>query len=110
VMGRIVKDEAAHGVWGFTFLDWAMDRLTDADKAKLGGFADLTIRWLYNQWRITKATARKDRAPKHDGDVLGWMKTDEYLALAAKSMQSQVIGPLEARGIPIAALLTESGL
>ena len=35
------------------------------------------------------------------------MSTDDYLALAAKAMQAQVIEPLEARGIPIAAQLKE---
>ncbi len=36
VLGRIVKDEAAHGVFGFMFLDWALDKLTDADKQHVG--------------------------------------------------------------------------
>ncbi|MBX3192009.1 MAG: hypothetical protein KF819_33775 [Labilithrix sp.] len=104
VMGRIVKDEAAHGIFGFTFLDWAGPRLSEEDKAKLGASADLAIRFLYKQWDHTR---RNRRAPKHDGDVLGWMKTDDYLALAEKSLQAQVIDPLEARGIPIAAQLDE---
>jgi len=104
VMGRIVKDEAAHGIFGFTFLDWAEPRLSPEDKAKLGASADLAIRFLYKQWDYTRRTRR---APKHDGDVLGWMKTDEYLALAERAMQAQVIAPLEARGIPIAAQLDE---
>jgi len=43
VLGRIVKDEAAHGTFGFTFLDWAADLLTDADRAHLGAAADLAI-------------------------------------------------------------------
>lgn len=107
VMGRIVKDEAAHGIFGFTYLDWALPRLSEDDKKKLGEQADLAIRFLYGQWDYTKRTRR---APRHDGDVLGWMKTDDYLELAAKAMQAQVIDPLEARGIPIAAQLTESSL
>src|SRR5262245_33149185 len=36
VLGRIVKDEAAHGVFGFTFLDWAAERLSAEDRRKLG--------------------------------------------------------------------------
>lgn len=104
VMGRIVKDEAAHGVFGFTFLDWALPKLSPDDRAKLGATADLAIRFLYGQWDFTRANRR---TPKHEGDVLGWMRTDDYLALAERSMQSQVIAPLEARGIPIAAQLSE---
>ncbi len=104
VMGRIVKDEAAHGIFGFTFLDWALPRLTPEDLATLGRSADLAIRYLYGQWEHTK---KSRRAPKHHGDVLGWMKTDDYLTLAERAMQAKVIAPLEARGVPISAQITE---
>jgi hypothetical protein len=104
VMGRIVKDEAAHGIFGFTFLDWALPRLTQEDLVTLGKSADLAIRFLYSQWENTK---KNRRAPKHHGDVLGWMKTDDYLTLAERAMQQQVIAPLEARGIPIGAQIHE---
>jgi len=105
VMGPIVKDEAAHGVFGFTFLDWAAERLTESDRGELGQAADLAIRFLYGQWQDVYDNRRKQL---HEGDVLGWMKTDDYLARARKAMQSEVISPLEARGIPIAAQLSES--
>jgi hypothetical protein len=104
VLGRIVKDEAAHGVFGFTFLDWALPLMSDSDKQVLGAAADLAIRFLYGQWDYTR---QNRRTPKHEGDILGWMRTDEYLALAQRSMQSAVIDPLEQRGIPIAAQLSE---
>ena len=104
VLGRIVKDEAAHGVFGFTFLDWAVDRLSESDKARLGISADLAIRFLYDQW--VELHARRDE-PRLEDDVLGWMQTDAYLKLACRSMQTLVIDPLEARGIPIAAQLSE---
>jgi hypothetical protein len=105
VMGLIVKDEAAHGKFGFTFLDWAESRLGKADKAALGKAADRAIRFLYRQWRLTHENRRSQL---HEGDVLGWMKTDEYLMRARRAMQSEVIAPLEARGIPISAQLTEA--
>jgi hypothetical protein len=97
VMGRIVKDEAAHGVFGFTFLDWAAERFSAEDRRKLGAAADLAIRFLYGQWEITR---QNPRDPAHEGDVLGWMKTGAYLTLARRSMQTSVIDPLEARGDP----------
>ena len=104
VLGRIVKDEAAHGVFGFSFLDWALPELTERDRAVLGHAADKAIGFVYHQWDYT---ARHRRNPSHDGDVLGWMRTDDYLELAARSMQAHVIDPLEARGIPISAQLPE---
>lgn len=97
VLGRIVKDEAAHGIFGFTFLDWAAPSLTPEDKAHLGRHADLAISDVRALWR---AIADDPRAPS-DGDLLGWLRTDEYLALARGALETQVIRPLEARGIPV---------
>ena len=104
VLGRIVKDEAAHGVFGFTFLDWASERFSVEEKARLGASADLAIRFLYQQW--VDLQQRRDE-PRFSDDVLGWMQTGAYLSLACRSMQALVIEPLEARGIPIAAQLSE---
>ena len=104
VLGRIVKDEAAHGVFGFTFLDWACARFSDEEKARLGVSADLAIRFLYSQWVDLHARRHE---PRLEDDVLGWMQTDDYLKLAFRSMQTLVIDPLEARGIPIQAQLSE---
>jgi hypothetical protein len=102
VLGRIVKDEAAHGVFGFTFLDWASDRLSAADKALLGKSADLAVDFLCSGW---EELARHPMRPRHESDVLGWMQTREYLALAQRSLESHVVKPLLARGIPIDAEL-----
>jgi hypothetical protein len=104
VLGRIVKDEAAHGVFGFTFLDWVSERLSPADRSRLGASADLAIRFLYQQW--VELYRRRDE-PRPPDDVLGWMQTGAYLELACRSMQTLVIDPLEARGIPITAQLAE---
>jgi hypothetical protein len=100
VLGRIVKDEAAHGVFGFTVLDWASDRLTAADRAHLGKMADVGIDFLLNQW---EEIAGRPSSQRHDGDVLQWMQTDEYLALAHKALQRDVVAPLRARAIPLKA-------
>lgn len=100
VMGRIVKDEAAHGVFGFTVLDWAQDRLTDADREHLGRMADLAIDFLENQW---VDLAQRPRATPHDGDVLGWMQTDAYLQTAKTALERDVMAPLRRRNIPLRA-------
>ncbi|HVJ92173.1 MAG TPA: hypothetical protein VM580_20375 [Labilithrix sp.] len=99
VLGRIVKDEAAHGVFGFTVLDWAEEQLTDDDRAHLGAMADLGIDFLYRQW---DDLAKRPKSKSHDGDVLQWMQTDEYLALAYHSLERDVMAPLRARRIPLA--------
>lgn len=98
VLGRIVKDEAAHGVFGFTVLDWANDSLTDDDRAHLGRMADLGVDFLYTQW---EDLAKRPRAAPHDGDVLQWMQTEDYLTLAYRSLERDVLAPLRARRIPL---------
>ncbi len=101
VLGRIVKDEAAHGTFGFTFLDWAMPHYSVEDRAHLGRAADLAIQFIARQWQDL---ARR-RTPGTDvaGAALAWMKTDDYLSLARRSLATKVIAPLVQRGIPITA-------
>jgi hypothetical protein len=99
VLGRIVKDEAAHGTFGFTFLDWAAPRLTDRDRVVLGRAADLAIQAIVRQWEDIRS--RPSRAPSA-GDPLAWMRTEAYLDLASRSMEEKVRAPLHARGIPLA--------
>jgi hypothetical protein len=98
VLGRIVRDEAAHGTFGFTFLDWALGSLSESDREHLGRAADKTIRAIKRQW----ADMRNRRVSGYDaaiGDALGWMQTDPYLELATRAMEERVRRPLRERGI-----------
>ena len=102
VLGRIVRDEAAHGTFGFAFLDWALPMLSEDDRTLLGEAADRAIRVISRQWD----SIRSKRSAEYDesvGDALGWMQTDAYLELATRSMQSRVREPLISRGIPLSA-------
>ncbi len=102
VLGRIVRDEAAHGTFGFTFLDWAGTRYTEADRAFLGARADRTIRAVYKQWAHIKKN-RKGTWDSTAGDALAWMESDAYMELAVASLETKVRAPLRARGIPVTA-------
>ncbi|MGO8993996.1 MAG: hypothetical protein ACLQVI_11755 [Polyangiaceae bacterium] len=98
VLGRIVRDEAAHGTFGFAFLDWAGSRLDEKDLAYLGRGVDRTIASVHAMWdRIRKTPA----TPPSDADALAWMRSEDYLALAARSMRDKVVRPLVERGIPL---------
>ncbi len=102
VLARIVKDEAAHGTFGFTFLDWALGSLDESDRRHLGAQADRSIRAVHRQWDNIKKT-RLGLYDEVAGDALAWMQSDAYLALAARSLEDKVRKPLLARGIPITA-------
>ena len=66
VLGRIVKDEAAHGIVGWSFLDWALPHL-DADGVafvrRTAEAAIGEIRRLWDASRAAPALARERRAP-----------------------------------------------
>ena len=102
VLHRIVKDEAAHGTFGFTFLDWARPDLTDEELQYLGAQADTSIRAVYKMWSHIKsrpAAVVDDSA----GGALAWMQSEAYLALAERSLESKVRRPLRERGVPVTA-------
>jgi len=96
VLGRIVRDEAAHGVFGWTFLDWVSDELTDEDRAHLARVASRTIVALTDSW---KSIAKRPIGSADDVHALGWMETQPYLDLARRSLETRVLAPLRARGI-----------
>jgi len=97
VLSCTVRDEAAHGTFGFTFLDWAAPQLNEDDLRSLGRSADLAIRFIAGQW---DELSRRPRRVESE-DALSWMQTDAYLALAARSMDTKVLQPLRARGLPL---------
>jgi hypothetical protein len=101
VLGRIVRDEAAHGTFGFTFLDWAVDMLTEEERVHVGRHADIAIGAIKRQWQAIAARGRGAFDAK--GNALGWMETGPYLELARRSMAERVVAPLRAREIPIAS-------
>jgi hypothetical protein len=96
VLGRIVKDEAAHGQFGWIFLDWAADELSDADRRSLGSVAEETIAGLTARWNDMAPRANEAKAEVND---LGWMETGAYLELAHRSLRTKVVEPLRRRGI-----------
>ena len=98
VLGRIVKDEAAHGTFGFLFLDWADPQLKKKDRAFLGAQADIAIAFIAHQWSSIKG---RPKSPPSPGHALAWMETDAYLELATRSMNENVLKPLRERDIPL---------
>lgn len=95
VLGRIVKDEAAHGELGWMFLDWADDELKTEDRAHLRGVAHEAIADLRQSWH----TLDRRRAPATVGRILGWLEPREYVAVAERALQEHVIVPLRERSL-----------
>ncbi len=100
VLGRIVKDEAAHGQFGWFFLEWAGELLTEDDRAHLSQQAAQTINAVVARWDQIKPLS-----DAQDPQRLGWMESTSYVALARRSMQHSVIEPLKRHRIDVAPWL-----
>ena len=100
VLRRIVRDEAAHGAFGFTFLDWALPRLAPPEIARLGAAADLAIGAVQRLWRRLPKS-RNDAYTEAVGDALARMRSDAHLALAACSIEECVRELHLVGGIPL---------
>jgi hypothetical protein len=89
VLSRIARDESAHAQIGPWFLDWAGERLSADDRARLGLIAGAALR---------------DFAPIFGGACspgadLGVLDCQRYDAVFAEAVNERVIRRLAARGI-----------
>lgn len=101
VLRRIVLDEADHGTFGWMYLDWANELHTDDERSELGKTADIFISSVLSRWEDLRAGESFDI---HQSEALGWMQSDDYLVLAEKSLQRNVLTPLRNRGIPVSVI------
>lgn len=100
VLGRIVRDEAAHGVFGWVFLDWALPLLDDQGVARIERTAAAAIGDIKRLWHDIR---QRPRTPASVGHALGWMESEAYLCLAERSLRTRVLQPFAARGLHVAA-------
>ena len=89
VMARLVRDEAEHAEFGWTFLDWADERLSAADRAYLGSVAGHAVS------SFAPLLARSC----NEGGSLGVMPCNAFDAAFASAVTSKVVVPLRSRGI-----------
>jgi hypothetical protein len=96
-LGIIVRDEAAHGAFGWSFLDWALPEIDPRELESLAAAADRTIDSVKRNWEDLRG-----RPPGQDAiAALGWMRADDYVALAISSLERRVLVPFRRRGVPI---------
>ncbi len=99
ILGRIVKDEAAHGQFGFMFFDWAVSRMDDVAIAAVTRAADRGIASVKARWAASRASRPVDQDTS--GDTLGWMRSDAYFVAAERAMEEKVRAPLRERGFDV---------
>ena len=99
VLSRIVRDEAMHGTFGWSYLEWARDHLTSEDLGHLSHLAARSIRGVVANWDYLKRELLEGPQQRPKAHALGWMQTRDYLTLAAISIQKKVLTPLLRFGI-----------
>ncbi len=92
VLGRLLADEGTHARLGYWFLDWAVDRLTTEERAKLGELAVGAIEVYAPLWLDPACP----RCPVPSG--LGGHDEQGRKALR-EAVTTSISGPLAARGI-----------
>ena len=60
--------------------------------------ADRFIASIYTSWENLRV---QQSSSTDDAHALGWLGTDDYLELAERSLERQVLRPLRTRGIPL---------
>lgn len=98
VLGCIVRDEAAHGSFGWVFLDWALPLISDEGRALLADSADNTVKHLTATWDNIRKQPKQEPSAIH---ALGWLESEPYLDLAVRSLEAKVLAPLRRRNIPV---------
>lgn len=97
VLARIVRDEALHGSFGWSYLEWAAPLHDAAERAQLSALAARSIRGVLRNWDHLRRELIDGERPK--AHALGWMQTRDYLSLAARSLAQKVLAPLVRHGI-----------
>lgn len=98
ILGRIVRDEAAHGLFGWSFLDWALPELDAGARRLLASGAQETIEQVQALWDDIR---HRPQAGADEAHALGWMESEAYLELAERSLREAVLRPLADRGLTV---------
>ena len=108
VLTRIVKDEAPHGRFGFLYLDWAAERMEEAERARLAKVATEMLRLFSPYW--SKLKSRVDAEGRTtEGFLLehirelGWTEAEVYAANARLAVREEIAAPLARYGIEMPA-------
>lgn len=93
VFARIVRDEAAHGTFGYAFLDWALPALDARDRDIASATAQSAVDELVAMWPKRGSTRPRSS--------LSWLDADAYVALAEDALEKNVLAPMRARGFTV---------
>jgi hypothetical protein len=100
VYERILRDEAHHRRLGGLYFEWALPRIDDDERARLGRILGAAIRGLAPYW-ATRAARDPERPtpPRDELQKLGWLGPASFAPVARDVVVRDIVEPLAGIGI-----------
>ena len=95
VLAQIVRDEAMHGQFGWTYMAWIRDDLDETERERLARAAEDTAAGLRRVWEERPAVG-EDHPQASD---MGWIAAQAYPNYAREALQRDVQARLAEHGI-----------
>jgi hypothetical protein len=102
VYETILRDEAVHRRLGGLYFEWALPRIDDRERRRLGQVLLSALKGLAPFWKAKPA--RTESRPSAFGEelhALGWMTADDFGQVAREVVVRDILDPLGAIGIGI---------
>ena len=103
VLERIVADESLHHRLGGLYFEWASERMSDAERARLGRILLRTLRAFEPKWKGKRGPARPTaaRAASEHAREIGWMPQGHFAKEARRAVREAILAPLAVHGIEL---------
>ena len=101
VYETILRDEAHHRRLGGLYFEWALSRIDDEERARLGRTLLTSLRGLAPFWSGARFAAPKATSPEDELRALGWLPPAQFAAVAREVVVRDILDPLETIGIAI---------
>lgn len=100
VYQSILRDEARHARFGSLYFEWAGERLSKAERTRLGAVTVDALKGFSPLWRPAQplAATHADFAPFASRD-LGWLELPCHVSLARRAVLDDVLPPLRKLGL-----------
>jgi hypothetical protein len=100
-----MREEALHCRFGPLYFEWAMDRIDDAERARLGSVALSELAVYANLAKRTPGPVVDNRTREgwHLDEIheLGWIESAAYVPLVHSVVKEQIAPSLRSLGFPV---------
>ncbi len=103
VYETILRDEARHRRFGALYFEWALSRIDDHERRRLGQVMLASLKGLAPFWRARPPNVSTPPLPSDDLRALGWLTPVDFGPIAREVVVRDILDPLATIGIVISA-------